>query len=307
MKEIRNVGIIGRGAVGVIFGKIINDFLGYHHTYFIIDESRQKRYQTEGLLYNGVPLDLHYVTPDQAIPLDLILIATKYTALHNVIPLIKGFMHQETIILSAINGIVSEDDLRQAYGRRSVVRCIAQKMSSVYDGQRVIAENIGELVFGAEDIIDNENVEALCHFFDLCHLPYVCSSDIVHDAYSKLMLNCAINQVSAAWNVGYGGYQEGAPYRDLIIAIMNEVRQVAACEGIVLSDEEVASWLEAVDAFPPDSMPSMRQDVLAKRPTEVALFGETICALGKKHHIPTPLNDELVRRIKAIENSYERK
>lgn len=305
MKQIKTAGIIGRGAVGVIFGSLIHQYLGYEHTYFIGDASRIARYREDGLIFNGQSLTLNYVSNlDDHQTCDLLLIATKYTAINDVIPLIKDFIHDKTIIISAINGIVSEDDLRRAYGRDKVVRCIAQKMSSVYDGHQVIAENFGELVFGEEDAIDHENVISLCHFFDAAGVPYVLSKDIVHDAYSKLMLNCAVNQASAAYDVGYGGYQADAPYREEVIATMNEVRTVAEAEGIIISDEEVADWLKAVDSFPPDSMPSMRQDVLAKRKTEVKLFGQTIVDLGKKHQIPTPYNAHFVELITEIEKNY---
>ncbi len=51
-------------------------------------------------------------------------------------------------------------------------------------------------------------------------------------------------------------------------------------------------------------MPSMRQDVLAKRFSEVDLFSKTIIELSKKHHIPVPINTDLYNKIKALEARY---
>jgi len=51
-------------------------------------------------------------------------------------------------------------------------------------------------------------------------------------------------------------------------------------------------------------MPSLRQDVLARRPTEVELFSGTINRLGAAHGIPTPVNERFYAAIKALEASW---
>ena len=49
----------------------------------------------------------------------------------------------------------------------------------------------------------------------------------------------------------------------------------------------VMSWKMCIR----DRMPSMRQDVLAKRPTEVEQFAGVVRRLAQKHGMPTPAND----------------
>ena len=48
----------------------------------------------------------------------------------------------------------------------------------------------------------------------------------------------------------------------------------------------------------------MRQDGKNCRPSEVELFAGTIRRLGKKHGIPTPVNDWLYDQIKRMEAAY---
>jgi 2-dehydropantoate 2-reductase len=43
--------------------------------------------------------------------------------------------------------------------------------------------------------------------------------------------------------------------------------------------------------------------VIAGRKTEVELFGLTVMEYGKKHKIPTPVNELFYRAIRAIEKS----
>jgi 2-dehydropantoate 2-reductase len=48
----------------------------------------------------------------------------------------------------------------------------------------------------------------------------------------------------------------------------------------------------------------MRQDTLARRPTEVELFAGAHAPLGEKQSVPTPVNDMLYRRIAELEAAY---
>ena len=72
------------------------------------------------------------------------------------------------------------------------------------------------------------------------------------------------------------------------------------------------SWddVKFIDAmmptFNPDGMPSMRQDVLAKRPTEVEQFAGVVRRLAQKHGMPTPANDFFYEKIREIEANYNK-
>ena len=62
-------------------------------------------------------------------------------------------------------------------------------------------------------------------------------------------------------------------------------------EGVDLSENDLEEWVAVIDTLNPDGEPSMRQDCKAGRRTEVALFAGTVCELGRKHGIATPVND----------------
>ena len=92
--------------------------------------------------------------------------------------------------------------------------------------------------------------------------------------------------------------------RDEMVEAMREVLRVGNAEGVALTEEDVTMWLDVLDHLSPDSEPSMRQDGKAHRKSEVELFSGTICRLGRKHNIPTPVNDSLYRRVKEMEAAY---
>ena len=87
-------------------------------------------------------------------------------------------------------------------------------------------------------------------------------------------------------------------------AAMREVIVLAHLEGIDLGETDVAEYLALMRTLQPDAMPSMEQDRIRKKKTEVEIFAGTVKQLAKKHGIEVPAADFLYRRIREIEASY---
>lgn len=56
----------------------------------------------------------------------------------------------------------------------------------------------------------------------------------------------------------------------------------------------------------PEGMPSMRQDGLAGRPTEVESFSGMILRLAERYGMSVPVNQRLYKKVKEMELSYQR-
>jgi 2-dehydropantoate 2-reductase len=98
--------------------------------------------------------------------------------------------------------------------------------------------------------------------------------------------------------------QRDGPARDIMIAAMREVITLAEKENVCLNEEDLTYWLRVVASLSPQGKPSMRQDIEARRPSELDLFAGTIIKLGKKYNIPTPVNKMLYEKIRYIESQY---
>lgn len=301
MMEIKKVLLIGRGAVGTVMGKILMDSLQDQFA-FGADTSRRARYEADPLQVNGEYPPFRYVSsPEEFGKADLILIATKYGALEKAMDLAEKFMHENTILMPCINGMLSEEDLRSRFPQQTTLRTIAQKMDANYHENQVEYTQKGELVFGADCPEQTEAVQAVSELFDRTGIPYVCCDDIVRRQWSKLMLNCGINQTCAAFDATYGDVIKNSDLYHIFVEAMKEVQRTAVAEGIVVTDEEVSQWVRDVDGLAKDSMPSMRQDVLAKRPTEEKLFSAYVIPLARKHGLSVPVLQMLKDKVDAID------
>ena len=308
MKKIENAVVIGAGALGILFGRRMTEALGKEHVFFAADRDRVERYRQQGFYYNDKKCDLSFVPCDEkGKTADLILFAVKYTGLAEAIESARNFAGEDTLFLSVINGIVSERDIAAVYGEKGVLGCIAQGSDAVRENNRIYCSVEGLLQIGVRDQAqgeEDERIQAVIDLLSRSGIDYRLPKDIYRQMWNKLMFNTGVNQVTTVFETNYGGVQAEGKARDTMVAAMKEVQTVAKYEGITLTDEEVEEWLAVLSTLGAENMPSMRQDALAHRKTEVELFSGTICSLGKKHGVPTPVNDFLYARIKEMEQQW---
>lgn len=305
MKPIQTVGVIGLGALGVLFAEQFTGALGPERTLVLADRERTERYRREGMWYNGRLCPFNYTDAARVTaPVDLLLFAVKFGGLESAMDTCRHLVGPDTVVLSVLNGIVSEEILGRAFGAEKVVWCVAQKMSARKEGNRVSCDPTGELAVGLPAGADRAPLERLTAFFDEIGLAYSLPEDIRTHMWSKLLCNTGCNQAAMVFQCGYGGLQEPGKARDTMIGAMEEVAAVAAAEGVTLTRRDIDGWISVIDSFPPDGEPSMRQDGKNRRKSEMELFAGTVRRLGRKHGIPTPVNDWLYSQIQTMEADY---
>lgn len=305
MKEIKTVGVIGLGALGVLYADQFTRAVGKDHAFVLADRERTGRYRREGIWYNGERCDFNYTdAAERREPVDLLLFAVKFGGLDAAVETCRHLVGPDTIVVSVLNGIASEEVLGRAFGPEKVVWCVAQKMSAKKEGSQAFCSPTGELAVGVPAGSDRAPLERLTAFFDRIGFAYSLPADIRTHMWSKLLCNTGCNQAALVFQCGYGGLQTPGKARDAMIGAMREVAAVAAAEGVTLTQADIDSWVSIIDVFPPDGEPSMRQDGKAHRPSEVELFSGTIRRLGRAHGVPTPVNDWLYDQIKVMEAAY---
>ena len=305
MKSIETVGVIGLGALGVLYADQFTQALGKDRVFVLADRQRTDRYRREGVWYNDELCDFNYADAAQITqPVDLLLFAVKFGGLDTAVDTCRHLVGPDTILLSVLNGITSEEVLGRAFGPEKVVWCVAQKMSAKKEGNRAYCDPTGELAVGLPAGADQAPLERLTAFFDQIGFAYSLSEDIRTHMWSKLLCNTGCNQAALVFQCDYGPLQVPGKPRDTMIGAMREVAAVANAEGVPLSEKDVAAWVDIIDHLPSNGETSMRQDGKNHRKSEVELFAGTIRRLAAKHGISVPVNDWLYQQIQEMERNY---
>jgi 2-dehydropantoate 2-reductase len=138
-------------------------------------------------------------------------------------------------------------------------------------------------------------------------IPCEYTEEIEKHLWAKLIYNCALNPLGALHRVHYGALGEDPALRARMDGIVREIFRVADARGVALLWEEPEEFLELFYAkLLPDTYhhrPSMLQDIEAGRPTEIDALCGIVVRYGREAGVPTPLNAELVERIRALEGA----
>ena len=121
--------------------------------------------------------------------------------------------------------------------------------------------------------------------------------------WTKVIFNSATSPLSALTGLSVGRVCTDTRLRQQVDRLVTEA--VAVCEraGIVLTRSPLEAVNEAIaEAY--DHKPSMLQDVLARRYTEIDVLNGGICAEGRRLGAPTPLHDSMVALVKGLERSW---
>ena len=309
MRDIKNVLICGIGAVGSIYADKIQNYAP-ESLRVLVDEERYKRYIKNPIVFNGRELNFNYILPDdKSFKADLIIIATKYDGLHDVINNIENFVYDDTVILSLLNGVTSEKIVAETYGRDKLLYSYFIGHSAVRTGRLVIHDDVNTIVYGSENSDDFENVQRVKKYFDNAGINYSIPDDIIHSLWLKYMLNVAANQATAILRLTFGEMLANDKCMEFAINLMKEVQAVAKAEGVRNTDIMIEETIENLHKMIPEGKTSMLQDVEAGRKTEVDMFAGTVVRMGKKYGIATPYNKtikeliEIIHRQQDINNS----
>jgi 2-dehydropantoate 2-reductase len=121
--------------------------------------------------------------------------------------------------------------------------------------------------------------------------------------WTKLLFNCATNPLCALTGLTHGELCELPATRRVVGELLSEGRAVADALGIGFEDdpEELVDTLGRANY---DHKPSMLQDVLARRATEIGSLNEALVAQARACGVPAPVNAAVADLIRGVERSW---
>ena len=305
-KLIETISVIGAGGLGSAYAGILYD-MDSRCVSFVAGGERYDRLRREGVIVNGK----HYFIPallpeDLSEPSDLVIVAVKYHHLDDAIRDMKHRVGADTIIISVMNGIESEERIGAAYGMEKVLYAVSVGLDALREGNRVTYTTQGKIFFGeAHNTFPTERVTRVQALFDKAGLKYATPPNMIRMLWWKFMINVGINQASAILRAPFSVFQSSQEARDLMNSSMREVIMLSEKERVNLSEEDIEKFNKVLMGVSPQGKTSMLQDIEAGRKTEVEMFAGKVIALGKQLNVPTPINQKLFDAIKKMESEKE--
>lgn len=302
--QIQSVAVLGAGAVGsyIIYGLsgVEGVRLGV-----IAEGARAERLKENGCLINDTVYRPEVWTPEEAHGVDLLVVSLKYGALRGALDSIAGVVGENTIVMSLMNGIDSEDVIAERVDRSQIVYSLIKIASHGENGgYRFDPPTTVGIIYGETQApYRSERIEAIAALFESGGLHYTITEHIREEIWSKFRLNVCNNLPQAILGAGVGCYQDSEHMKAISAGLQNELETIAAACGIDLS--LVNQNMRKGSTVPPSARYSTLQDLDAGRHTEIDMFSGALMRLGKELGIPTPYNEYTYHMIKALEEKND--
>jgi 2-dehydropantoate 2-reductase len=134
-------------------------------------------------------------------------------------------------------------------------------------------------------------------------LPTHALADARGPQWDKVVFNSATSPLAALTGLPMGPLCSDPAIRVEIDALVAEAHEVCATLGIEVSD--TGRRIDEAIEVAHDHKPSMLQDVLARRRTEIDVLNGGVAAQGRLAGVPTPRHDAMVALVHGLERSWE--
>jgi 2-dehydropantoate 2-reductase len=193
------------------------------------------------------------------------------------------------------NGLGNDTILSNALGLRRVSRAVTTL------GATMLAP--GQVRSGGEGVVTLEAHSALSGLGEMLRLAGFDVSiveKIEPVVWGKLIINAAINPLTALLRVKNGDLLTNSPARTLMGELAGEAAQVAKALDVTLPFLDIVGAVEEVALRTAENVSSMLQDVLRGAPTEVEAINGAIVRMGEQKGVEAPVNRTICSLVKAL-------
>lgn len=291
------VAIMGAGAVGCYYGAMLA--LAGHRVDLIGREALVTAVAARGLILEkggrqqtvalGAGTDAGV-----AASADLVLICVKAQDNDHAAAALRPHLSPGAVVLSLQNGLGNAAHLAAQLGRPvlPVVVYVAVQMAGA---GHVVHHGRGELVLG-----DGPAAANTAAVFRAAGIPTEVSDQTEAALWTKLVINCALNPISAITRLPYGRIFADPDAVRMLRQVVDECSRVAQAEGVGLP-ADIWDQVARIAAAMPEQISSTAQDILRGRRTEIDHLNGDIVRRALRHGLDVPMNGALLAMVHLVE------
>jgi 2-dehydropantoate 2-reductase len=214
---------------------------------------------------------------------------------------LAGCLTRDGVALTLQNGLGNYETLERLLGSNRAA------LGTTTSGANMLAPGIVRA--GGEGVTSLEDQPRLNPFRELLSLAgfnVQSVRDPVKLLWGKLVINAAINPLTALLRVPNGELLRKSTSRSLLGAAAREAAATAAAQGIDLPYDDPVEAVESVAAKTAENYSSMLQDILRGSPTEIDAISGAVVRAAESLGLQVPVNRTLWELVSSLEQSESR-
>ncbi len=300
--------VLGAGAMGCLYGGLLKE---KGNDVILVDVSKA---QVDEINANGLELETsegrrvisinakyaHEVSEQP----ELLILFTKTIHSKSALESLKEKIGADTIVLSLQNGLGNDEVIKEFVSTDRIIIGTTNFPSDLLQVGKVRSKGKGftrMMSCNGEMTEKLKEVEAMLNDAGFnCRI----TEDVFVSIWEKVAFNAACNALTAVTGLrlgDVGGTKEG---KELARLIINEVVSVANKKNISANAENVYKLVEQDFIEHADHIPSMMQDVLENRITEIDFINGAVVKEAEKLGMNVPVTKVLYQLISIIQKNY---
>ncbi len=305
--------VVGPGALGCLFTSLLSKGLNTDNDrLWLLDHrpDRADQINRQGLIYEigdrREQIPVHACADPATIgSVEAVLFCVKSYDLKRAVERCRKLFRPTTLLLFLQNGIAhlkadySADDGILVYGTSSEGATLVDTGFVRHCGSGLTSFGfLGQPTEPAQT-----NLNSFVSTLSQGGIQAETTDTIIDRLWAKLFVNVGINALTAIHGVYNGGLLESETLKEKMRGAINEACAVARANQITIAHDPL-QMTHDICRKTAENRSSMFQDTRNKRRTEIDAINGVIVNEGKQLGIDTPVNEELVASIKAIEKGY---
>lgn len=301
-----HIAILGAGAMGSMFGGLLAE-AGHRVTLLDVDEAHLRAINQDGLRLRTdagerIVLQLEALRPEAAREAaDLLIVFTKTMHAEAALDAARGALGPHTVLLSLQNGLGNAERLAKFADAARVMIGVTTWPADKHGPGHVSSNGAGTIRMMNANGVPTDTLGLVVAALDQAGLACHAAPDVWTAIWEKVAFNAALNSLCAVTACTVGELANVAGGETLALAIVAEVAAVARANDIAVNEAHVAANVRHALANHRAHRPSMLQDVLAGRRTEIEAINGAVVDAAQRKQISVPYTQTLLTLVRLID------
>lgn len=298
--------VLGSGAMGSLFGGCLAES-GHQVTLIDVNDAHLEAIRREGLRLQTDAGDRHVqelvaTRPEQASGSpDLLVVFTKTLHTSSAMRGIRHLISAKTHVLSLQNGLGNVEKLSESVAIDRILIGVTTWPADMVAPGQVHSHGQGAIRLMTADGVDRPALQDCVSALNSASLNCFADTHVWAAIWEKVAFNAALNSICAVTQCTVDQLALLPQGQDLALEVVDEVISVARACGVNADREKPrANVLHAIGNHV-GHKPSMLQDVLAGRKTEIGAINGAVVDAALKLQIPTPKTQALATLVQLID------
>jgi len=301
-----HIAILGAGAMGSLFGGLLA-VAGHRVMLLDVDDAHLNAINEAGLRLTTdagerVVTNLEALRPEAATtPADLLIVFTKTLHTQAALGAAHAVLGPQTALLSLQNGLGNAERLAQFADPARVMIGVTTWPADKNGPGRVSSHGAGVIRLMSADGADSPMLSRTVEALNDAGLACSADADVWAAIWEKVAFNAALNSLCAVTGCTVGELTNVPDGEALALKIVAEVATVAQAHGVAVNEAHVADNVRHALAHHRAHRPSMLQDVLAGRKTEIEAINGAVVEAARMRAIAVPNTAALLHLVRLVD------